>query len=209
MDERMRRVRASLRTTVKVSPWRIDLELPVAAPFGGDPALPDGDASEDAAEPQLAGVEDPRAVARIKRDDVHAASLTGELQAEVGETWLGAWNLVAVSCRFSDGIRHAGHGSDSDGDDGLEMLHYREGVVEVMQRGAPLLICRRAPKTLCVILQAPPFRQEQEAARSLDAAFDSQRDEARTAGDVGLCFLHRLEKGVFLPGNDLEQRRAR
>ena len=92
-----------------------------------------------------------------------------------------------------------------DGDDGLEMFHYREGVVEVMQGGTPLLIRRGAPKTLRVILQALPFRQEQEAAGSLDAAFDSQRRETRTAGDVDLCFLHRLEKGVFLPGNDLEQ----
>jgi hypothetical protein len=59
--------------------------------------FPDGDAPEDAAKPQLTGIEDPGAVARLQRDDVHAVSLTGNPQSELGDTWSGPWNLIAVS----------------------------------------------------------------------------------------------------------------
>jgi hypothetical protein len=61
----------------------IDLELRVGTPLRGDPMLPDGDAPEDATEPQPAGIEDPGAVARIQRDDIHGVSLMGKLQAEL------------------------------------------------------------------------------------------------------------------------------
>ena len=97
MDERMRWVWDSFRKTVKLFPAGIDLELPVGSPLSGDRAMTVGDAFQYAAEPQQAGIEDPGAVARLQRDDVHGASMTIQPQLELGETWPRAWNLIAVS----------------------------------------------------------------------------------------------------------------
>ena len=76
----------------------------------------------------------------------------------------------------------------------------RERVVEVVQRGAPLLVGRRAPETLGVVLQALPLDQEQEAAGSLEAALDPQRDEARAGGDVRLAASIASTKASSCPG---------
>src|ERR1700722_13451953 len=74
-----------------------------------------------------------------------------------------------------------------------------------MQRGAPFLIRRGAPETLGGILQPLPPHEEKEAARSLHAALDAQRGEAGARGDERFRLVHRREKGLLLPGNDLEQ----
>jgi hypothetical protein len=80
----------------EVLPARVDLELPVGAPFGGDPPMPDGNALQDPTEPQLPGIEDPGAVARLQRDHVRGESMSAHPQPELGETWPRPWNLIAV-----------------------------------------------------------------------------------------------------------------
>ena len=82
----------------------------------------------------------------------------------------------------------------SGGDDGLEVLHHREGVVEVVERSAPVLVPGRAPEALRVILQALPFDEEQEAAGPLHATLHAERDETGAGGDDRRGLLHRLDE---------------
>jgi hypothetical protein len=54
---------------------RINVEIPVGPPPGGDISMGDLDPFEDPAELSSSGVKDPGAVARLQDDEIHEASL--------------------------------------------------------------------------------------------------------------------------------------
>ena len=90
-----------------------------------------------------------------------------------------------------------GYGEWRDGrscrDDGLEVLDDRERVVEVVQKGAPLLVGIRAAEPLGVVLERFPLHEEQEGVGLLDTAGHAQRDEAgmiafRSRGPCAILF---------------------
>src|SRR5437588_12149522 len=75
------------------------------------------------------------------------------------------------------------------GRDRLEVLDGREGVVEVVEQRAPLLVLGRPAEAFGVVFEAVPLDQQQIPARLFDAAFEPQGTEARHRGDDRLGAL--------------------
>lgn len=89
-------------------------------------------------------------------------------------------------------------------DERLVVFHRREGVVEVMEKASPLLILRRAAKTLSVVFQPVPLHQEQIARWTFQAPVQTQRYEPRHGGDDVLCLCERLLEAPLLTLSDIE-----
>ena len=77
------------------------------------------------------------------------------------------------------------------------MLHFREWIVVMVQQGAPLVIARRLPESLCVMLQCFPVNQQQVAVAFFQATLQlmrmiSGRGRQNSLHRCKICFESRL-----------------
>ena len=80
------------------------------------------------------------------------------------------------------------------------MLHFGEGVIEMVEEFPPPLELVGAPETLHVVFKAIPLDEQQVAARSFDALLEPQAPEPGGRGDDGLGRRKGLFEGLLLRG---------
>jgi hypothetical protein len=76
-----------------------------------------------------------------------------------------------------------------------------EGIVEVVEKIAPLGIAAGLTKSYGVVFQGPPRNEKQITIGRLKAPAHLDTEKARRGFNQGTGLLHRLLEGCFLPWN--------
>ena len=82
------------------------------------------------------------------------------------------------------------------------MLHDGEGIVEVVQQGAPIPVLLGLSESNRMVFEPLPFDEQQICARRLDRTRQRQTPEASHRSDDGLRLAKRQLEVAFLAGDD-------